>query len=198
MAVVEAELERFGLLMQHDAALPSVTSIVAGEPVRGSWWGHPKGREVFRVLTELEENVAFAKLVARKVTLVHRRLWGALAAVGSSREAWQTTGLARDAATILAHVEEQGRVSVPDLEPSGKRTLAAVVTELEHRLLVYSAQEHSPSGKHIRVLTSWRPWSESVGVASELPPIAEARAAFETAVQTWPRGAALLPWTRRA
>ena len=40
---VERELERIGLLLEHDKELPSVTLLVAGEPIRGSWWGHALG-----------------------------------------------------------------------------------------------------------------------------------------------------------
>lgn len=31
-------LEHYSLLLEADAQLPSLASIVAGEPVRGSWW----------------------------------------------------------------------------------------------------------------------------------------------------------------
>jgi hypothetical protein len=33
--------------------VPSVAEAVAGEPIVGSWWAHPKGNEIFRVLSEL-------------------------------------------------------------------------------------------------------------------------------------------------
>src|SRR6185436_12115467 len=41
-----ALLER-GLLMAADLRLPSVTTIVAGKPVSGSWWSDPAGRAIY-------------------------------------------------------------------------------------------------------------------------------------------------------
>ena len=60
--------------------VPSVAEAVAGEPVRGSWWGHPRGHDIFRALSAIDDSpdVLCFKLVAGKVTFVHRRLWPAL------------------------------------------------------------------------------------------------------------------------
>ena len=38
---VLAALGEFGLLMVSDRAFPSVSGLIAGEPVKGSWWSHP-------------------------------------------------------------------------------------------------------------------------------------------------------------
>jgi len=60
--------------------VPSVAEAVAGEPIRGSWWGHPRGHDIFRALSELSgsPDIKCFKLVDGKVTFVHRRLWPAL------------------------------------------------------------------------------------------------------------------------
>jgi hypothetical protein len=47
---VLAVLERDGLLLVADSVLPSVVSLVAGERVRGSWWGYRLSGEIFRVV----------------------------------------------------------------------------------------------------------------------------------------------------
>ena len=69
-----------GLLLLQDPRLPSVAGLVAGGPVHGSWWGHPKGQQIFRVSEWLADHpeVLVNRLVARKVTYVHRRLWPAI------------------------------------------------------------------------------------------------------------------------
>ena len=61
-------------------AVPSLAEAVAGELIRGSWWGHPKGREIFRCSRVVRESadVLVCRLVGGKVTYVHRRLWPAL------------------------------------------------------------------------------------------------------------------------
>ena len=59
---------------------PNLAEAVAGAPIRGGWWGHPKGREIFRALQEVGDSpdVLCFRLVERKITFVHRRLWPAL------------------------------------------------------------------------------------------------------------------------
>ncbi len=60
--------------------VPSVAEAVAGEPIRGSWWAHAKGHEIFAALSAIDDSpdVLCFKLVAGKVTFVHRRMWPAL------------------------------------------------------------------------------------------------------------------------
>ncbi|HEX6836244.1 MAG TPA: hypothetical protein VF334_06700 [Polyangia bacterium] len=78
-----AFIEQHGMVMQSadHASIPSLASFVAGEKIRGSWWAHEKGREIFRALVAVYESpdVVACKLVDRKLTLIHRRLWPALA-----------------------------------------------------------------------------------------------------------------------
>jgi hypothetical protein len=61
--------------------VPCVAEAVAGQPIVGSWWAHPKGKAIFDVLSELDDapDVRCFKLVDGKVTFVHRRIWPALA-----------------------------------------------------------------------------------------------------------------------
>src|SRR5438132_11281565 len=96
-------LKQFGLLMLSDAQLPSITTLVAGKPIRGSWWGHPKAHDIFRVVSRIAEHpdVAVTKLIAGKITFVHRKLWPALLAVATAREAWQMNGLSQKARNLL-------------------------------------------------------------------------------------------------
>lgn len=59
---------------------PSLAEFVAGAPIRGSWWSHPKGREIFAVSRTIRDcdDVLVCRLLRGKVTFVHRRLWPAL------------------------------------------------------------------------------------------------------------------------
>jgi hypothetical protein len=72
-----------GIVVQSasHAVFPSLVDFIAGEKIKGSWWGHEKGREIFRALTAVYESkdVVAAKLVDGKLTIVHRRMWPALA-----------------------------------------------------------------------------------------------------------------------
>ena len=63
--------------------VPSLAQVIAGEPVRGSWWSHPKSREIFAVTRAVRDsdNVLVCRLIDGKITFVHRRLWPALVRV---------------------------------------------------------------------------------------------------------------------
>lgn len=74
-------MERHGVVLQAArGSVPSLAEAVAGEPIRGSWWGHAKGREIVRASRAICESpeVLVCKLIDNKVAYVHRRLWPAL------------------------------------------------------------------------------------------------------------------------
>jgi hypothetical protein len=76
-----AFVSRHGVVLQAARGpVPNLAEAIAGEPIRGSWWGHAKGHEIFAVLEEISDrdDVLVCKLVEGKVTFVHRRLWPAL------------------------------------------------------------------------------------------------------------------------
>jgi hypothetical protein len=60
--------------------LPSLAVTIAGGPIRGSWWGHPTGHEIFQAAEAVTESgeVLTCRLADGKATYVHRRLWPAL------------------------------------------------------------------------------------------------------------------------
>jgi len=179
-------LERTGLLLLHDARRPSLTALVAGAPIQGSWWGHPAGRRIFQVASALEEGgeVLFVPLLSAKVTLVHRRLWAALASVGEVRAPWQMDPLTPAARALLAEVERAGRFRASG--PSAK-TLARA-------LLVHAEQVHTRGGSHATELVSWREVRRQRGIDARAAP-AEARATLEAAAEQLGAVAAL-PWKR--
>jgi hypothetical protein len=75
------------LIRQHGVVLasakgpvPRMAEAIAGEPIKGSWWAHPKSHEIFAVFEQIGDSpdVLVCRLVNGKVTFVHRRLWPAL------------------------------------------------------------------------------------------------------------------------
>src|SRR5205085_12294454 len=60
----------------------TLTDAIAGEAIKGSWWGHAQGKRIFRILQQVcdHPDVVVCRLAGDKLTLVHRRLWPALAA----------------------------------------------------------------------------------------------------------------------
>lgn len=76
-----AFIETHGVvLVAARGPVPRLTEAVAAEAIKGSWWAHPKSHRIFDVLQTLgrSEDVLMCRLVNRKVTLVHSRLWPAL------------------------------------------------------------------------------------------------------------------------
>lgn len=185
------QLESCGLLLQADGRLPSVASLVAGEPVKGSWWGHPKSHAIFQEAQKLaaHPDVLVCKLVSGKVTYVHRRLWPALLGVARARERWQLNGLSREARTFLARVDDQGR-----LETTGD-----AARELENALLVYGEEFHTEGGAHAKVLETWEAWAGRARAGKPLAP-SKAKAQIEQALAELNRrfkGKGGLPWLPR-
>jgi hypothetical protein len=70
------------VLVSARGEAPTLTHAIAGEAIKGSWWSHPQGKHIFAVLQRVNEDpeVLVCRLLGDKLTLVHRRLWPALAA----------------------------------------------------------------------------------------------------------------------
>ena len=179
-------LERTGLLYMHDTRKPSLTALIAGAPIKGSWWGHPAGKRIFQVAGALADSgrVLFVPLLSAKVTLVHRRLWPALVSVGESRAPWQMDALTPKAAELLAEVDRTGRVRATG--PSSKA--------LARALLVHAEQVHTAGGSHATELVSW-PTVRTAREIVERLDADTARRAIEDAAEPLDTVSAL-PWVR--
>jgi len=196
---VRAVLERDGLLLSHDTEIPSATAIIAGEPIRGTWWSHAKGGLIYDALGALDEDVDWPKLVMGKVTLVHRRLWPSLFVAGTSRAPWQTDKLKADAKWLLQQVSSKKSVRSDKIElPPGSRKMGAVVTDLEQRLLVCTRSEHTEGGHHARFVETWATWKDQAKLGrAELPPLDHALELLTAPVRKLTKQPTLegwLPW----
>lgn len=192
MTKVDLPLDRLvcdGLLLQQDKRLPSVVGLIVGGPLAGSWWGHPKGRLVFRCLRKLVDHpdVLATRLIAGKVTYLHRRLWLAFLAVATSGEPWQLRRLPTAARKLLRDVE------------SGKTVCATgkPARELQERLLVHAEEVHTESGQHDVLLRPWRTMRRSMGRLPRLS-VATAREQLERAALAIGAQVTGLPWRRFA
>jgi hypothetical protein len=90
-----AFVEKHGIVLASARGpVPSVAEAIAGGPIRGSWWGHERGRAIFAALDAIADapDVLVCRVVSGKVTFVHRRLWPALVRLGAlfprERLAW--------------------------------------------------------------------------------------------------------------
>jgi hypothetical protein len=168
--VMEA-LARDGLLLLTDSALPSLVGLVAGQPVRGSWWGHRASVSIYAVLQAVAHHpdVVCVRLVSGKNTFVHRRLWPTLLAVAAAGAPWQTHRLSDSARVLLDLVERDGEVrtdAVAWIVDPRRGKSGEPARELERRLLVHSDEVHTESGAHAKVLRTWPEWASQVGVTA--------------------------------
>ena len=79
-------VKRHGVVLEAGRGpVPNLAQAIAGEPIRGSWWSHSKGREIFALTRDMRDwpDVLVCRLVGGKVTYVHRRLWPALVRLAS-------------------------------------------------------------------------------------------------------------------
>jgi hypothetical protein len=76
-----AWVKKCGIAVESARAdVPSLAQVVAGETLRGSWWAHPKGNEIFLLSRAIRgsPDILVCRLVDGKITYIHRRLWPAL------------------------------------------------------------------------------------------------------------------------
>ena len=86
MALMNSD-EALAFVREHGVVLesakgpvPRLTEAIVRGPIKGSWWGHPQSRRIFRVLQTVAdaEDVFQCRLVGGKVTYVHARVLPAL------------------------------------------------------------------------------------------------------------------------
>ena len=68
------------VLMSGNGPVPRLVEAIAGEPIKGSWWAHPRSRAIYEVLQAIENSpdILICRLIDANLTWVHRRLWAAL------------------------------------------------------------------------------------------------------------------------
>jgi len=125
-----AFIRKHGVVLEAaQGPAPSLAEAIAGESVRGSWWSHPKGREIFAVTRAIRDSdeVLVCRLIKGKVTFVHRRLWPALVRA-AGRLPSDRLSQVRDTHTSSGrHITKE--VPFPDWVPSNVRAAARRLTE---------------------------------------------------------------------
>jgi hypothetical protein len=74
-----AFVRHHGVVLESARGLePSLAARIAGEPIKGSWWGHPRSHEIYACMDKLRDSKAILTCtLAKRMTYVHRRLWPA-------------------------------------------------------------------------------------------------------------------------
>ena len=101
--------ERGVVLVSAEGPVPRLTEIIAGERIKGSWWGHPKSHQIFAILEAVteSEDVLVCRLVKGKITLVHRRLWPALVRLAARFPPDQIAKVRQEHAASGRHINKE-------------------------------------------------------------------------------------------
>jgi hypothetical protein len=132
MSNSEAWVREHGVVLQSARGpLPSLAEYVAGEPIRGSWWGHRLGHKIFNALNEVRDSpdVVALRLFNGKITLIHRRVWPALVRVADRFPTARLAAIEEHHSGSGAHMTIE--IPFPEWVPSEDLAVAATLTEAE-------------------------------------------------------------------
>lgn len=131
-----APVDVMAVLVEHGVLLESargpienVAELVAGAPIKGSWWGHPASHDIFAVINELADSphVVRTRLVKGKITLVHRRVWPALVRVSDRFPADRLAAIDEEHTASGAHRKIE--TPFPEWVPAEVLEAASALTE---------------------------------------------------------------------
>lgn len=124
------------VLVAAKGPLPRLAEAIAGAPFKGSWWSHPKGREIFAILQQLEDSpdILVCRLVSGHVTLVHRRLWPALVRMAGHFNARQLAQVRQQHTASGRHVNHQ--TAFPKWVPQEILEAAQSLSEVQARRML--------------------------------------------------------------
>jgi hypothetical protein len=150
-ATALAFVEAHGVvLVAAKGPVPRLIDAVAGEPISGNWWSHPRANAIYNVLTEVSESeqVLVCRLINGKVTLVHRRLWPALVKLAARFAPQQITQVREEHTQSGRHVVSE--VPFPQWVPPEISQEAKALTEREATSLLEQWLPSAPKPKERR------------------------------------------------
>ncbi|HEY6985488.1 MAG TPA: hypothetical protein VH375_05365 [Rhodanobacteraceae bacterium] len=131
-------VERHGIVLEsaRHATVPSLAEAIAGGPIRGSWWSHPKGRAIFAATRAVRDSpqVLVCRVVDGKISFAHERVWPALVRLA---DRIARTRLAREREVHTeggAHRVE--KIAFPRWVPAATSAAAKRLSEADARALL--------------------------------------------------------------
>jgi hypothetical protein len=130
--------EAISFIQEHGVVLasakgpvPRLAEAIVKEPIKGSWWAHPKSHQIFAILRAVadSEEVLVCRLVNGKVTFIHRRLWPALVRAAKRFPSTQIAQVHEEHTASGRHVTRE--VPFPQWVPPKVREQAKGMSEKE-------------------------------------------------------------------
>ena len=128
-------VEQHGVVLEGGRGpRPNLAEAAVGEPVRDSWWGHKKGRAIFRATRTVRDcgEVLICRLVGGKITYVHRRLCPAIVRLANSLDKKTLAALREEHTPSGAH--RVRTIPFPRWVPPEVRQAAENISEEEAHL----------------------------------------------------------------
>jgi hypothetical protein len=125
-----AFVRKHGVVLESaKGRVPSLVQAIAGGSIKGSWWSHPRGREIFTITRAVRESnqVLVCRLVEGRVTLVHQRLWPALVRCSDRFRPVQLSQLVEKHTPSGKHVSMS--IPFPDWVPASIASDASTLSE---------------------------------------------------------------------
>ncbi|OLS19918.1 MAG: hypothetical protein HeimC2_39440 [Candidatus Heimdallarchaeota archaeon LC_2] len=148
---------------------PSLINEIVDEPIEGSWWGHPKGNEIWIISEGVKDSVDIltTKMLYGKVTFIYKSLWPSLYKIvtDSNWRERRITKLNTLGRKILNELQIKQKIRFDQLNLEGeagknqKKVLMKVRHKLEASLLIHSEQLHTTKGYHITQIKLWEEWA---------------------------------------
>lgn len=186
------EIKRNKVLLLQDKFFPNIVNLITKEEIKGSWWGHPLANLIYNGLNWLEDNggILCLKFLSGKVTYIDSSLQPYFYTIVKEKRDWQIKGLTKDDLKLLKVIEVHSIRS----DDSAYKTdsVKKSLERLEKRLLIYAHEEHTDSGKHIKIYKKWEISKKIKTVSYE-----EALAKFELLVHRmneYSNSKVKLPW----
>jgi hypothetical protein len=147
-----AFIDQHGVVLVSAAGpVPRLTDAIAGEPVKGSWWAHRQGKRIFSVLEAVKASpdILVCRMIAGKLTLVHRRLWPMLLPIAHRFKPGQLARVKEEHTASGRHVNTE--TAFPQWLPEDAGALAASLS-VDACLAVFGQWAERPpprgSGQH--------------------------------------------------
>jgi hypothetical protein len=195
-----AEFNKHGIFLLSDPVLPSLVTLIAEKPVKGSWWGHPKGHLIYNLSQKIEDDpdILTIKLINKKITYLHKRHWNAFFSLVTSKSDWQLKGLSISHRSLMEMVQKNGSIRADDNSFNKTPTeIGKIAAKLEEKAIVYSQGLHTNSGKHVRLLKSWKRLIRDLRYPFKKVKAEEALCYFDDLIQNWALESSVkvkLPW----
>lgn len=119
------------VLVSAKGSAPRLTEAIVGETINGSWWAHPQSRHIYAILQAVTASgqVLVCRLIDGKITLVHRRLWPALARLADCFAPERLAQVTQEHTASGSHVNRE--VPFPQWVPPDVLELAKAIDEKE-------------------------------------------------------------------